>query len=300
MKAIFLIIIVVLAGSVNLDDVKAEFDNMDPEGVIAVTPVLERSCIALRISVAKTQALSGFRWWHNDSATAFPKVLVASGLNDVPPLYADGHIVGAGVAGAEEGWSELQFPEPIASDTGTLYLIFRLPVGGEGIVRGEGAGFGYAATDVESSIWMSPDGDEWLRIGTNYQLLVEPVYTDRGEATRALKCSMAGIDSITDAEEESSEVKIVRTELLEPYPNPFNPATTVTFTLLAPSEVNISIYDLRGRLVYKLLDDYRNAGVHSLQWEGRDSSGRGVGCGMYFVRMSASEIEQIQRMTLLK
>lgn len=279
----------------------AAWNDEDPSGVFTISPVYERSCVAVRVPCKSTQALMGFRWWNNDAATDFPRVMVASGLNDVPPIYDDGLTVGENVGGAEAGWSEWYLPEPLASDTGTLYVVFQLPANTEGTAWGEGPGFGYIGTETGSCVWLSSDGDDWLRLVTDYQLLVDPVYTSRDDGTLALKCSRPDEEPGDEpAAVEVPDIEVTRTELLVPYPNPFNPETKLAFTLLNPSHVTITLYDIKGRLVKKLIDEHHGAGLHDVVWRGEDDSGRRAASGVYFARMRADGRDEIQRMMLVK
>jgi len=269
----------------------------EPEGMFSPTPVLQRSCVAVRIDLTQTQALSGVRWYHNDSSTVFPKIMVASGLKDYPPLYADGMVVVEDATGVEVGWSVVSFSEPVASETGSLYVIFQLPVNTEGVDVGDGPGFGYVATDNGSCVYLSSDGDDWSRLVTDYQLLVDPVYTTREPGFIALSSSQG------DEDERPiilGEGVVARTELLRPYPNPFNPQATVSFSLKVSGQARLDIYDIRGRLVKVLADEHMEAGYHSYTWLGRDRSGRRASSVVYFVRLKANNLEQIQRMTLIK
>jgi len=55
-----------------------------PEGMFSPTPVLTQTCVAVRVNLTPTQALGGIRWYNNDSSTVFPRIMVASGLGDLP------------------------------------------------------------------------------------------------------------------------------------------------------------------------------------------------------------------------
>jgi parallel beta-helix repeat protein len=69
-------------------------------------------------------------------------------------------------------------------------------------------------------------------------------------------------------------------------PNPFRPATTVSFRLIEDSIVSLRMYDLKGRLVRSLLDDARyDKGSYRVEWDGRDESGTRVSPGIYFYRL---------------
>ncbi len=83
-------------------------------------------------------------------------------------------------------------------------------------------------------------------------------------------------------------------------PNPFNPSTTISFTLPAREQVTVSIYDANGRLVRTLLDESRDYGTHSVTWDGRDDAGSTVGSGVYFYRLSAGKYSESKKMVMLK
>ncbi|HKW12993.1 MAG TPA: FlgD immunoglobulin-like domain containing protein, partial [Candidatus Krumholzibacteria bacterium] len=84
-------------------------------------------------------------------------------------------------------------------------------------------------------------------------------------------------------------------------PNPFNPITTISYDVPARgADVNISIYDVSGRLVRGLVHEHRAAGVWSAQWNGEDDRGQHVASGVYFYRMRAGEFVDTKKMVLLK
>ncbi len=69
------------------------------------------------------------------------------------------------------------------------------------------------------------------------------------------------------------------------YPNPFNPSTTIRFTLRELAPVSLQIFDINGALVRTLIDSDLDAGIHERRWNGRDSFGRLVASGVYFYRL---------------
>ena len=99
-----------------------------------------------------------------------------------------GVVVAENASGLESAWSELSLSEAVASDTGTLYVIFQLPANEPGVDIGIGPGFGHVTADSSSCVFLSADGDAWLRLVTDYQLLVDPVYTIRESGMVSLKC----------------------------------------------------------------------------------------------------------------
>ncbi|GEM_PF-3452911 len=84
------------------------------------------------------------------------------------------------------------------------------------------------------------------------------------------------------------------------YPNPFNPATTVSFELPQASPVRIEIFNVLGQKVRTLIDGYKEAGRHDIQWNGTDAAGHQVSSGIYFCRMTAGEYNHTIKMMMMK
>ena len=83
-------------------------------------------------------------------------------------------------------------------------------------------------------------------------------------------------------------------------PNPFNPSTTISFTLPVKERVTIVVYDANGRLVRTLIDENRGFGTHEVAWDGRDDAGAVVGSGVYFYRLTAGKHTESKKMVLVK
>jgi len=83
-------------------------------------------------------------------------------------------------------------------------------------------------------------------------------------------------------------------------PNPFNPKTSIAFSLPDAADVELSIYDVAGRKVATLVDSNMPAGPHSVEWNGRSDSGERVASGVYFYRLNAGDNEMSRKMVLLK
>ncbi len=84
------------------------------------------------------------------------------------------------------------------------------------------------------------------------------------------------------------------------YPNPFNPTTAIQYSLAERSEVAVVIYDLLGKEVRTLINATRNAGVYTIQWDGKNQEGQALPSGMYFCRMKTPNYTRVMKMTLLK
>jgi outer membrane protein assembly factor BamB len=84
------------------------------------------------------------------------------------------------------------------------------------------------------------------------------------------------------------------------YPNPFNPATVISFTLPLAAKVDLRVYDVGGRLVSVLADGTMTGGTHEVAWNGKDSRGRQLASGIYFYRLRSGETEITRKMILLR
>jgi len=91
--------------------------------------------------------------------------------------------------------------------------------------------------------------------------------------------------------------------LREAYPNPFNPTTTIDYTLRENGNVSIVIYDLMGRIVKELVNEFQfsdGGTTHSVVWNGTDRSGNMVSSGIYIYRMVSNDFTKSHRITLMK
>lgn len=88
--------------------------------------------------------------------------------------------------------------------------------------------------------------------------------------------------------------------LLNNYPNPFNPSTTINYALSENIHVSLKIYDMLGREIRTLVDQNESVGYKSINWNGRSNSGTRVSSGLYIYRIIAGEFIQSRRMLLLK
>ncbi|MCH6559889.1 T9SS type A sorting domain-containing protein [candidate division KSB1 bacterium] len=91
--------------------------------------------------------------------------------------------------------------------------------------------------------------------------------------------------------------------LSQNFPNPFNPSTTITFEipqLYANSNVNLSIYNLLGQKIRSLVTASMGAGIHAIQWDGKNDIGQNVASGLYLYRLTAGDFAETNKMLLLK
>lgn len=83
-------------------------------------------------------------------------------------------------------------------------------------------------------------------------------------------------------------------------PNPFNPSTSIGYTLAREGKTEIVVYDVSGRRVRVLASGPATAGYHEVTWDGRDDAGRAVASGVYFYQLRAGDTVETKKMVLLK
>ncbi len=106
--------------------------------------------------------------------------------------------------------------------------------------------------------------------------------------------------AITGVEGKESHRVVERFELSANYPNPFNPVTTISFSLPKPADITLSIYDMTGKLVKNMAQGACGAGTHTVIWDGKDRNGDGVSSGVYLYALTAQGATAYKKMTLLK
>ena len=84
------------------------------------------------------------------------------------------------------------------------------------------------------------------------------------------------------------------------YPNPFNPTTTIAFSLPEEGVVRLSVYNIRGQLVKELINESMTRGFHKVVWDGRDNRNRSVSSGLYFIRIEVGNTSKVKKIMMLK
>ncbi len=100
---------------------------------------------------------------------------------------------------------------------------------------------------------------------------------------------------------EDYKVHPIHCNILKNYPNPFNPSTTISFSILEESTVDLVIYNIKGQKIISLLNDQISAGEHSIVWNGKDVAGKKVSSGVYLYKLYVdSKVELVKKCLLLK
>ena len=89
-------------------------------------------------------------------------------------------------------------------------------------------------------------------------------------------------------------------ELFPNHPNPFNNETIIKFSLPKGARVEVAIFNIHGKHIRYLSNDYYGAGIHSLRWDGRDDDGLPVASGMYLSQIKSGDLRDVRSMILSK
>ncbi len=166
---------------------------------------------------------------------------------------------------------------------------------------------GYAVVVARGQEYGLPQVDGWYPLtGRGGQILVGDVTQDGYLDLVVVDNTLGGVHVLKSRLAEEPITAVGETPAPRPtevhlgpnYPNPFNPHTSIPFTLAAAGAVRLQVYDLRGRLVRTLWDGPLAAGAHRLDWDGRNAAGRPVASGVYLYRLEAGG--QVHSRKLLK
>ena len=94
--------------------------------------------------------------------------------------------------------------------------------------------------------------------------------------------------------------RIFHNRLEQNFPNPFNPSTTLAFSLKDGGSVTLTIYDVGGRRVRELVNERRDRGAYKVTWDGQNDTGQIVASGVYFYKLIAGSFTDTKKMTILK
>ena len=98
----------------------------------------------------------------------------------------------------------------------------------------------------------------------------------------------------------TSDEMPLQTTLMGNYPNPFNPSTTISYAVAEDSHVTVEVYNTLGQLIATLADEYQKAGFRTVQWDGKDQTGRAVASGLYLALLRTGGTIATGKMLLTK
>lgn len=130
--------------------------------------------------------------------------------------------------------------------------------------------------------------------------LVCEVTDDGANISRFQQYVVISHQQSTGVTRAASDVLPLKHRLFPAYPNPFNGATQIDFLLQDKADVKVVVYDLLGRQIQQLVGGFRDAGRYTVVWEGKDGSHRAAASGLYFVVLRAGQVQQTQKIFLLR
>lgn len=135
--------------------------------------------------------------------------------------------------------------------------------------------------------------DDDVDTGKTYYYWLQSVDLD-------LTYGLHGPVSVTIEEEEELPPVVYDTELFNNYPNPFNPNTTITFSLREDADVSLKVFNISGQIVRTLFEGQETKGKHTIIWDGLDDNGRVCTSGIYFYRLQTDHYNETKKMILVK
>jgi hypothetical protein len=296
MKTLMLVF-VLLSFLVPISQAIAGGDSSYPEiaGVMGIDPALDESCAAVWLAIPQGKALAGIEWFNNDASVAFPGLYLQSGVPETPMALDETVLAASDVSGMSVAWSEVIFDQPVTCASAGFYVIFLFPEGIQVTTAGLGGGpaLGYVAGGQGAPGWLCSDGESYDKVGGTFGFAVLPKLVDAQPGMLQL---MGGQPQEGQMEVEAPKV----TELMAPFPNPFNPEAVLKYSVAQAGMVNLTVYDVRGRLVNRLVRGFHEVGHFEVVWTGQDGGGRRVSSGVYFVRFSAGDVVLNKRLVLIK
>ena len=158
-------------------------------------------------------------------------------------------------------------------------------------------GMTWAPMLVETEITGEEVRFKWFRNDGSGNVFGQPetILTIPGGTTRDFELQL---ELSTDSDDPIAPVFI--NEMLPAFPNPFNPSTTIRFSLKNDQHARIDIFNIRGQRVTTLVNEVLEQGHHEVIWHGTTSYGRQAASGVYFIRMQTDGFERVNRALLLK
>jgi len=205
----------------------------------------------------------------NDSPDSRPDTedLNRNGLLDLDSNYFE-----ATIDLSDTRYVAIDVPQDYAGDPDVKpdngWRLFRTPVSDETFAR-----VGFATWDNVQAMRLWVDG------------MAEP-----------LRLQIGGISLRGDAQ-AAAATKVV---LYQNYPNPFNPSTVIPYYLPKDGPARLAVFDVSGRLVYRVSYAMQFAGIHEAVWTGRNNAGLPVASGVYIYRLEAGGKRLTRRMVLAK
>ena len=165
------------------------------------------------------------------------------------------------------------------------------------IEAGKNYWIGYSAVSEDGNIaWldnqdMVQDKGAWINMGIWYQLNQVSYSTGNWMIDAVIISPETPIHQDVEPQYQLA---------LNNYPNPFNPTTSINYTVSKTGNVKLAIYNIKGQLVNILIEEKMDAGSYYVNWNGKDVNNKQVGSGLYFYQLVTNYGQKTNKMILLK
>jgi len=254
--------------------------------------------------VGTAQGGNQIAWWRNDGSNPiiWSKIIIKSPFSGAWPLFLadidndfDTDIL-AGAYSADDivWWENLHYKADFSAEpkSGAIPLEVQ-----------------FADSSKLNSVTTQWEWDfEFDGVIDSYEQNPVWTYFEEGTYTVYLKVS-DGISIDTEIKTEYINASVTNVEntgeaesfnLFQNYPNPFNPSTTISYQLPIASFVSLKIYNLLGKEVRELINEFQFAGNNQSEWNAKDEFGQDVQSGIYFCRLTANGKKFIRKMLLIR
>jgi len=146
-----------------------------------------------------------------------------------------------------------------------------------------------------------PEGHERYVVDLEREARVAPGEAlQLGEGERRTLKVIVGEENYADRKSEGITKRGYEDNLQSNYPNPFEEATTLRYSLSEKRSVTLEVYNVLGQRVRTLVNEKKEAGLHQVQWEGENRYGKQVSSGVYFVQLRAGAVQKTQKVVLVR
>lgn len=152
------------------------------------------------------------------------------------------------------------------------------------------------------------DGTNWPGVGSDYPPGNNRAYefdpgsnswyklTSPNDYTIFMRAKIKSLTSVVEIDTKVPETF----EVTPNYPNPFNPSTTIRYSLPEGLDVRIDIFDAKGVHIAELANNFQNPGTYTITWNGKNDNGASVSSGVYYTRVKAGNYQKTTKMILMK
>ena len=150
--------------------------------------------------------------------------------------------------------------------------------------------------------WRQPAGGGSLRSGGGHFVYIagRPYRYDRTALRQNTEFILTQLIGEPNIATSAPDRPLLAHGLTSASPNPFNPRLQIEFSIDRPGQVDVTVFDLRGRRVKRLVSEVRGAGAGTVTWDGKDEAGRDVASGIYAVQFVSDGRSDYRKVTLVR